>query len=82
VAAPPAAIWCELDGLRADPAIRDAAVGCSGSTIDDTETAERVSTHRDRGGSLIEILIAIVLLGGVVGGTLATLRATILSGAV
>lgn len=38
--------------------------------------------RRDRGGSLIEILIAIVLLGGVVGGTLAMLRTTILSGAV
>jgi hypothetical protein len=38
--------------------------------------------RRDPGSTLIEILIAIVLLGGVVGGTLATLRATILSGTV
>ena len=45
-------------------------------------TAVGVSAHRDRGGSLIEILIAIVLLAGVVGGTLASFRATILSGAV
>ena len=32
--------------------------------------------------SLIEILIAIVLLGGVIAGTMATLRATTLSGAI
>ena len=36
--------------------------------------------RRDTGFSLIEILIAIVLLGGVIAGTMATLRATTLSG--
>jgi prepilin-type N-terminal cleavage/methylation domain-containing protein len=37
--------------------------------------------RRDAGFTLIEILIAIVLLGGVIAGTMATLRATTLSGA-
>lgn len=40
------------------------------------------SCPRDRGTTLIEILIAIVLIGGVVAGTMATLRATTLAGTV
>jgi len=36
--------------------------------------------RRDKGFTLIEILIAVVLLGGVIAGTMATLRATTLSG--
>jgi hypothetical protein len=46
------------------------------------EPPDSGAARRDPGSTLIEILIAIVLLGGVVGGTLATLRATILSGTV
>ncbi len=43
----------------------------------------RSERHRhDAGVTLIEILIAIVLMGGVVAGTMATLRATILSGTI
>ena len=38
--------------------------------------------RRDAGVTLIEILISIVLMGGVVAGTMATLRATIMSGAI
>jgi prepilin-type N-terminal cleavage/methylation domain-containing protein len=37
--------------------------------------------RRDSGFSLIEILIAVVLLGGVIAGTMAALRATTMSGA-
>ena len=36
--------------------------------------------RRDAGFTLIEVLIALVLLGGVIAGTMATLRATTLSG--
>ena len=36
--------------------------------------------RRDTGFTLIEVLIAIVLLGGVIAGTMATLQATTLSG--
>lgn len=46
---------------------------------------KRGYTHpssRDVGVSLIEILIAVVLLGGVVAGTLATLQASIIGGTV
>ena len=43
----------------------------------------RSERHRhDAGVTLVEILIAIVLMGGVVAGTMATLRATILSGTI
>jgi prepilin-type N-terminal cleavage/methylation domain-containing protein len=36
--------------------------------------------RRDTGFTLIEVLIAIVLLGGVIAGTMATLQATTMSG--
>jgi hypothetical protein len=35
---------------------------------------------RDRGVTIIEILIAVVLIGGVIAGTMATLRATTIAG--
>lgn len=38
--------------------------------------------RRDRGATLIEIIISIVLLGGVIGGSLAAMRATILGGTI
>jgi prepilin-type N-terminal cleavage/methylation domain-containing protein len=38
--------------------------------------------HRDAGLTLIEILIAIVLLAGVIAGSMAALRATTLSGGI
>ncbi|MGH9133460.1 MAG: type IV pilus modification PilV family protein [Ilumatobacteraceae bacterium] len=47
-----------------------------------TEDAARASRRRDSGLSFVEILIAIVLLGGVVSGSMVTLRATILSGTI
>jgi hypothetical protein len=37
---------------------------------------------RDSGVSVVEILIAVVLIGGVVAGTMATLRATVISGTI
>jgi len=40
------------------------------------------SDHHDRGTTLIEILIAIVLIGGVVAGTMATLRASTIASTV
>jgi hypothetical protein len=38
--------------------------------------------RRDRGATIVEIVIAVVLIGGVVAGTMATLKATVISGAI
>lgn len=47
-----------------------------------TQASQDVANRRvDAGMTLIEILIAIVLLGGVVAGTMATLRTSIIAGA-
>lgn len=43
-------------------------------------TRRQPTARRDRGVTLIEIVVSIVLLGGVVAGTMATLRATTLAG--
>jgi prepilin-type N-terminal cleavage/methylation domain-containing protein len=46
--------------------------------VSDSRNAPR--PRRDTGFTLIEVLIAVVLLGGVIAGTMAALRATTLSG--